>query len=279
MGRIEDADDEESQPAMEGGAVRMSCAQEKQCKGSAGGVAPASTAPLRGPWSHTTSLQDWYPAEHPFIRNQRDTDDPDETPYTMTTSRYPLYKRSYMPAVMQRRKPLGFNTNDGVNYIDYPIRLPNETAAQQVHYTQAIMAPNPLVVALRTDTDKVFSKPLYTVPVYKFEGKPTYPVASLDYLKADTQGREMTDQLIDRTNDLSLKAEVHRFRIVMAELDRMEQILMENEDTWGQLAAAKLGIIWQLEMADTVECINVTNDGFVDDVLRINEEILHGRKG
>ncbi len=111
----------------------------------------------------------------------------------MTTSGYPLYKKSYMPAVMQRREPLGFNTNNGVHYINYPIHLPHETTVQQAHYTQAIMAPNLLVVALRTDTNKVFSKPLYAAPVYRFEGKPTYPVASLDYLKADAEGREMTD--------------------------------------------------------------------------------------
>jgi len=197
----------------------------------------------------------------------------------MTTSGYPLYKRSYMPAVIQRREPLGFNTNSGAHYINYPIRLPHETTTQQAHYTQAIMAPNPLVVALRTDTDKVFSKPLYAAPVYKFEGKPVYPVASLDYLKADALGWEMTDRLIERTHDVSLKVEVHHFRMVTAELDRMEQVLVENEDAWGQLAAAKLGVIRRLEMADAIERINACNDGFVDDALRVNKEILRGRKG
>ncbi len=265
--------------SVEGRAVRKSRVQEKQRKGSLGGVTLASTPASRGPWSCTTSLHDWYPDEHPFIKNQRDTDDPNETPYTMTTSGYPLYKWSYMPTVMQRCEPLGFNTNSGVNYIDYPIRLPHETTTVQVHYTQAIMAPNPLVVALCTDSDKVFSRPLYAAPVYKFEGKPTYVAADLDYLKVEAQGREMTDRLIDRTNDVSLKAEVHRFRMITAELDRMEEVLVENEDTWGQLAAAKLGVIRWLEMADAIEHVNATNDGFVDNALRINEAILCGRKG
>ena len=111
----------------------------------------------------------------------------------MTTSGYPLYKRLYMPAMMQKREPLGFNANNGNNYIDYPIRLPHEMTTQQAQYMQAIMAPNPLVVALCMDTNKVFSKPLYATPVYKFDGKPTYPTADLDYLKADAQGQEMTD--------------------------------------------------------------------------------------
>src|SRR6266702_4035958 len=279
MGRIEDGAAEESQHTMEGGAVCKSRVQEKRHKGSSGGTTPASTAASKGPWSRTTSLHDWYPDEHPFIKSQCDTDDPNETPYTMTMSGYPLYKKSYMPAVMQRCEPLGFNTNNGVHYIDYPIRLPHETTVQQAHYTQAIMAPNPLVVVLRTDTNKVFSKPLYAMPVYRFESKPVYPVASLDYLKADAQGREMTDRLIDRMHDISLKAEVHRFRVITTELDRMEQVLVENEDTWGQLAAAKLGAIQRLEMADAIERIDMMNDGFVDDALRVNEEILRGRKG
>ncbi len=279
VGRIEGTVTEESQHPVEGGAICKSRVQKKWREGSLGGATLASTLATRGPWSRTTSLHDWYPDEHPFIKNQRDTDDPNETPYTMTTSGYPLCKWSYMPAVMQRREPLGFNTNDGVNYIDYPICLPHETTTRQAHYTQAIMAPNPLVVALHTDTDKVFSKPLYAAPVYKFEGKPTYTAAELDYLKVDAQGREMTDRLIDRTHDISLKAEIHRYRILTTELERMEEVLVENEDAWGQLAAAKLGVIRRLEMADAVAQVDSTNDGFVDDALRVNEEILHGRKG
>jgi len=197
MGRIEGTVAEEDQCTMEGGAICMSCAQEKCHKSSLGSVAPASTPATGGPWSHTTSLKDWYPDEHPFIKNQHDSDNLSETLYTMTTSGYPLYKRSYMPALLQRCEPVGFNTNQGTNYIDYPIRLLHETTTQQAHYMQAIMAPNPLVVALRKDTDKVFSKPLYAVPVYKYEGKPIYTTTELDYLKADAQGWEMMDQLID----------------------------------------------------------------------------------
>src|SRR6266702_5648692 len=78
--RIEGPIAKEDQSAMEGGAVCTSHVQEKWCESSSGGATPASTAPSRGPWSRTTSLQDWYPDEHPFIKNQCDTDDPNETP-------------------------------------------------------------------------------------------------------------------------------------------------------------------------------------------------------
>jgi len=245
----------------------------------AGSTAPPSTPATRGPWSRTTSVREWYPDEHPFIKNYRDSDDPDETPYALTTSGYPLYKKSYMPAALQQQDPIGFYPNRGAHYIDYPIRLPNERTTQQAHYTQAIMAPNPLVIALWKDLDKVFSKPLYALPIYAFDGKPTYATGELDYLKADAQGQEFTDRLIDREGDLSLKVEVHRFHMVTSELERMEAVLVENEEAWGQLAAAKLGVIRRLEMADVNKRIDANNQGFVDDALRVNEEILCGRKG
>jgi len=188
---------EEDQHTVEGGAVCASCVQEKRHKGSPGSTAPPSTPATRGPWSHTTSVRDWYPDEHPFIKNYRDSDDPGETPYALTTSRYPLYKRSYMPTTMQKQDPIRFHPNRGAHYIDYPIRLPSEPTTQQAHYMQAIMAPNLLVIALCKDLDKVFSKPLYASLVYAFDGKPTYARGELDYLKADAQGWEFTDRLID----------------------------------------------------------------------------------
>ncbi len=234
---------EEGQHTVEGGAIYTSRTQEKRHEGSLGSTAPPSTLVTRGPWSRTTSIRDWYPDEHPFIKNYRDSDNPNETPYALTTSGYPLYKRAYMPAALQAQDPIGFNLNQEIHYIDYPIRLPSELTTQQAHYTQAIMAPNPLVIGLHKDSDKVFSKPLYTSPVYNFDSKPTYVTGELDYLKIDAQGQEFTDRLIDREGDLSLKVEVHRFHMVTAELERMEAILVGNEEAWGQLAAAKLGAI------------------------------------
>ncbi len=183
-----------------------------------------------------------------------------------------------MSAALTCQTPIGFKTNCGANYIDYPIRYPHKKYSQQVHYTQAIMAPNPLVVVLCNDTDKVYSKPLYAAPIYLYDSKPTYKTEELDYLKVDAEGHEMTNRMINRVGDLSLTAEVHRFHVITAELERMEQVLVENKEAWGQLAAAKLGTIRCLEMADVVERINVRNEGFVDDTLRVNEEILCGRR-
>jgi len=110
-GRATAAITEEGQRTVEGGAICTSRTQEKRREGSPGSTAPPSTPATRGPWSRTTSIRDWYPDEHPFIKNYRDSDDPNETPYALTTSGYPLYKRSYMPTTLQKQDPIGFNPN------------------------------------------------------------------------------------------------------------------------------------------------------------------------
>src|SRR6266702_1663466 len=74
---------EEDQHTVERGAVYAGHAQEKRREGSPGSTAPPSTPATGGPWSRTTSIRDWYPDEHPFIKNYRDSDDPNETPYTL----------------------------------------------------------------------------------------------------------------------------------------------------------------------------------------------------
>ncbi len=93
---------EEGQLTVEGRTVHKGCIQEKRRESSLGSTAPPSTLATRGLWSRTTSIRDWYPDEHPFIRNSRDSDDPNETPYALITSGYPLYKRSYMSAALQQ---------------------------------------------------------------------------------------------------------------------------------------------------------------------------------
>jgi len=66
--------------------------------------------------------EDLYPAEHIFVRMLKDSDDPNETPYTATTSGYPLYKGSYGVSLSSvRQAPPGFHHNRGDQYIPYPI--------------------------------------------------------------------------------------------------------------------------------------------------------------
>ncbi len=114
---------------------------------------------------------DLYPDEHPFIHTLKDTDNPDETPYAATTMGFPLYKGSYQ--VQRNEVPPGFKPNLGDNFVSFPITDTDGTV-QQAEYVQVILHPNPIVIGLRNNSSKIFTKPLYAVPVFHYDGKPVY---------------------------------------------------------------------------------------------------------
>ncbi len=74
--------------------------------------------------------------------------------------------------------------------------------------------------------------------------------------------------MIRRLNDPSLTAEVHRFRVMAQEIERLEESITEGEDRWGELAGMHCRTIWRLEMADALARIQDQDDGLVDDALR-----------
>ena len=73
--------------------------------------------------------------------------------------------------------------------------------------------------------------------------------------------------MIHRLHDPSLTAEVHCFRMMAQELERLEEAIAEGEDRWGEIVAMQCKTIWRLEMADALLRIKDTDEGFVDDVL------------
>jgi len=264
---------------VEGRAIRQSRRQEKRKDGSMGSTVLNSTPTMRGPWSRTTSHMsesDLYPAEHPFIRTLTDTDETDETPYAATTTGFPLYKGSYR--FKRNEVPLGFTPNSGDNFISFPIKGPDGDV-RQAEYVQVILHPNPIVVGLRDDSDKVYTKPLYAEPIFHYDGKPMYRAEQLEVLKQGAEGQDQTDRMVRCLNDPSLTAEVHRFHTMAQELERLEDAIVEGEDRWGELAAMHCKTIQRLEMADALVRIQDQNDGLVDDALRtVAEDARCGRR-
>ncbi len=264
---------------VEGQAIHQSHCKEKRKDGSMGSTAPDSTLAVHGLWSRTNSYMsegDLYPAEHPFICTLKDTDKPDETPYAATTTSFPLYKGSYR--FKHNEVPLGFKPNNGGNFISFPIKGPDGDV-RQVEYVQVILHPNPIVVGLRDDSDKVYMKPLYTTPIFHYDGKPVYRAEQLEVLKQGAEGQDQTDRMVRRLNDPSLTAKVHRFRTIAQELERLEDAIVEGEDRWGELAGMHCKTIRWLEMADTLARIQDQDDGMVDDALRmVGEDAQRGRR-
>ncbi len=262
---------------MEGQAIHKSCHQEKHKDSSTGSTAPVSTPAMHGLWSHTTSHMsegDLYPAEHPFIHILKDSDDPEKTPYVATTTGFPLYKGSYRTTC--NTVPLGFRRNDEDHFIAFPIKGPDGDI-KQVEYVQVILHPNPIVIGLRDNSNKVYTQPLYAMPIFHYDGKPVYRVQELEILKMDAKGREQTDCMIHRLHDPLLTAEVHCFHMMSQELGRLEEAIAKGEDRWGEIAAMQCKTIQRLEMADALARITDVDEGLVDDVLRsVGEGIQHG---
>jgi len=132
---------------------------------------------------------------------------------------------------------------------------------------QVILHPNPIVIGLRNDSDKVYTKPLYATPIFHYGGKPVYKAQELELLKKDAEGEEQTNRMIHRLHDTSLTVEVHCFHMVLQEIDCLEEAMVDNEDRWGKLVAMQLKTIRRLEMADALLQIKDQDDGLVDDIL------------
>ncbi len=266
--------------SVEGQILRKSRRQKKHEVSSTGSTAPVSTLATRGPWSRDSSCmstQELYPDEHLFMRTTKDTEDPRETPYATTTTGYPLYKGSY--TTTRLTVPPGFARNNGDHFVSFPITSP-DGVTKQAQYVQVVMHPNPFVIGLRDDSEKVYTTPLYATPIFHYDGKPVYKAQELEFLKMEAEEREQTDRMLKRLNDPSLVAEVHRFRIMTQELACLEEAIAEGEDRWGELAAMQCKTIHRLEMADALNRIKDQDEGMVDDILRTaGESFQCGRCG
>ena len=136
------------------------------------------------------STDELYPDEHLFLRTIKDTEDASETPYAATTSGYPLYKGSY--TTTRLTVPPGFQLNMGDHFMSFPITS-LDGHVRQAKYVQVVMHPNPFVIGLCDDSEKVYTAPLYAAPIFHYDGKPVYRAQDLEFLKMEAEGKEQTD--------------------------------------------------------------------------------------
>src|SRR6266702_572751 len=154
----------EDMPGVEGGAIPGGSGHKEAVTQAMMSITSPCMSLSRGPWEVVEEIETkhLYPAKHPFIRTMTNSDNPNKMPYSITTTSFLLYKKNYMHFILGDAKelPVGFKHNCGTDYIHYPITQPyGETA--QAQYMQTILGPNPIIVVLHNDTDKVYSKLLY----------------------------------------------------------------------------------------------------------------------
>jgi hypothetical protein len=67
----------------------------------------------------------------------------------------------------------------------------------------------------------------------------------------------MIDREIAELHDVTVRAEVTRYRALTADLAYLESRLMELERQWGETSSKKLGCICRLEMANVLVRLEV----------------------
>jgi hypothetical protein len=239
---------------MEGGAAATSAAE---------GTADATLAAATLNWDAAEDAPDDYPATHPLILSTTDTDNPRETPYSLNTDGTPMYKRDLgvlgarthqPPVILNTQVPSGFKRNAGADYIPFRIVSP-DGAEREARYHQVIMGPDPMVVGIIDESDKVYARPLYAAPLYHYDGKPMYPAAEMSLFNDTFEERARVDRCLDSIHDLSLTAEVHRYRAADRELGRLNQRVDDLIAAIGEVTGKVAGCRRRLEMANALERI------------------------
>src|SRR5271170_7244244 len=111
--------------------------------------------------------------------------------------------------------PAGFRYNRGVHYIPFQIR----DAQEKLHparYTQLVFTADPFVLAYRRGSDQQYGKSVHASPDYDCPVTPTYTDDDLVCLDQDSSIRGSINRALLGMKDLTLTAEVHRYRCLQA---------------------------------------------------------------
>ena len=114
------------------------------------------------------------------------------------------------------------------------------------------MGTNPMVIGIRDESSHVYAAPCYARPQLSFGACPHYPEEDLIIFDVRYDKHHKIDAAVAHLKDPSVCVEIHRYRSMSGELDRLEQLLINLEVKWGKLAAQKLGAIHCLEMANAM---------------------------
>ena len=97
-----------------------------------------------------------------------------------------------------------------------------------------------------------------------FSTHPHYPKEDLIIFDVGYDERRKIDTAIAHLKDPSVHAKLHRYWSMSSKLDQLEQLLINLEAKWGELAAQKLGAIRRLKMANMMVWIEEVNKDEVD---------------
>jgi hypothetical protein len=195
-----------------------------------------------------------FPAEHPLIRHGSATL-PDDTPYVRAIDGTPIFKdnaRSDQP-------PPGFVPNRGSSYV--PFITTYKGVRQPVNFVQVVLTSDSLVIGLREDSRFVYAKSLHATPEYRFRERPIYAMADLDVLDEDHDRRALVDRKIIGLADVTVLAEVLRYRALTSDLVHSKNhFVVGQRQRWDETSFKLMSCIHRLEMADVLARLEVQRD-------------------
>ena len=115
------------------------------------------------------------------------------------------------PRRLETLPPIGFNYNCGANYV--PLIISN-TSGRNVpaRFTRIVMGADPHVISMIPGDNSQYGGPLYAAPDHDQGERPRYAPDDLWQFKIGADNFARFDLTLDFIHDLSLTAEVMRFR-------------------------------------------------------------------
>jgi len=140
--------------------------------------------------------------------------------------------------------PLGFYPNAGARYINHQITYENGSTGP-AKYINVAMTDDPKVLGRRNDDPTVYVSPLYARPS---EGdRRRYQDEDMEILGRYSVIQPHIDRALCRIGDITLQAELQRYRALGCELVRLEGEIARGEDTLNAKTKAARACIRRLE--------------------------------
>ena len=135
--------------------------------------------------------------------------------------------------------PLGFNFNRGANYVPC-IVTDNRGRGVPARYTRVVMGPDPHVIGIIPGDNSQYGGPLYAIPDHDQGERPRYAQDDFWRFKYGADDFDRFESALEHIRDLSLTAEVTRYREASRLFQYQEEIRKIEERLWqaGQLKDA-----------------------------------------
>jgi hypothetical protein len=155
--------------------------------------------------------------------------------------------------------PEGYAYNLGAQFVPMPIRGP-DGRIWPARFTKVEFSDDPTVHGFRAGSPTPYSDHLYATPFFDLRQRPRYAVADMWFLSTRYPYRDEVDLGLKALGDLTVQAEVRRYRGHEYHLNRLQNELTELENRIGTRQMEKDQCIRRLEQADALQRIHEANN-------------------